>query len=116
MKHRISQVDGVIDSDEETVKESIPVDISEVTKTFQISVEGLGKGEIENELDRIWDNKSVTGVNVKTELENFSVRVSSWEFTEDFIASSAASLLESLSLHELFSIIRSQPTKYMDSV
>jgi hypothetical protein len=62
MKNRISQVDGVIDSDEETVEESIPVNISKVTKTFQMSVEGLGKGEIVNEVIRIWDNRSVTGV------------------------------------------------------
>ena len=116
MKHRISQVDGVIDSDEETIKESVPVNISEVTKTFQIYVEGLNKGEIQDELDSIWDDNNVNGVDVKKELENFSVKVSCWEFTEDFTASSAASLLESLSWPEFFSITSSQPTRYLNSL
>ena len=116
MKHRISQVDGVIDSNEEIITESIPVSISEVTKTFQISVMGLDKEEIEDELGSIWDGNNVTGVNVKKELGNFSVKASSWEFTENFTASSAASLLESLPWPELFSITSSQPTRYLDSL
>ena len=110
MKHRISQVDGVMDSDDE----SIPVNISEVTKTFEISVDKLVREDVCNELDRIWDGNNITGVDVKQELENFSVRVSCSEFDEDFNVSSAASLIESLTWPETFTITNSQPTRYFE--
>ena len=103
MKHRISQVDGVMDSDDE------------VTKTFEISVDKLVREDVCNELDRIWDGNNITGVDVKQELENFSVRVSCWEFNEDFTVSSAASLLESLTWPEMFTITNSQPTRYFEN-
>ena len=79
MKHIILQVDRIIDSDEETLEGNIPVNISEVTKTFEISVGKLVKEEIQNEVDGLWDGNNITDVSVKQELENFSVRVSCWE-------------------------------------
>ena len=101
-----------MDSDDE----SIPVNISEVTKTFEVSVNKLVREDVCNELERIWDGNNITGVDVKQELEKFSVRVSCWEFNEDFTVSSAASLLESLTWPETFTITNSQPTRYFEKI
>ena len=48
-------------------------------------------------------------------LFHFSMRVSCWEFNEDFTVSSAASLLESLTWPEMFTITNSQPTRYFEN-
>ena len=40
MKHRVSQVDGIIDSDEESIEETSPVDIIDVQLPFPLCKEG----------------------------------------------------------------------------
>ena len=40
MKHRVSQVDGIIDSDEESIEETSPVDIIDVQFPCSLCKEG----------------------------------------------------------------------------
>ena len=141
MKHKIAQIDGLEDSDPESTNESdvksktgkanvketeVLTDPSDVTvavkKVSKITVKDSPEEGIDNELEMFWESISINAFRVKPEPKtwlqtlgsnNFSVEISCWEFSKDFTATSAASLLESLPWPDGFSVTSSEPTTYL---
>ena len=77
---------------------------------------------IDNELEMFWESIRIKEFRVKPEPKswlqssssnNFSVEISCWEFSKDFTATSAASLLQSLPWPDGFSVTSSEPTTYL---
>ena len=86
MKHRISQVDGTIDSDSEELKDSEPLtmeldenSVNYVSQTFKISSKELKSVEdIEKEIlsTNIWKDIILSGFTVEEDLQDFKIEVS----------------------------------------
>ena len=117
-------------TDEVNVKETealtdpsdVTVTVKKVSKTFKITVKDSPEEGIDNELEMFWESISINAFRVKPEPKtwlqklssnNFSVEISCWEFSKDFTATSAASLLESLPWPDGFSVTSSEPTTYL---
>ena len=127
----IQQVDGNIEVEEEDqseisnkviLKEAevqtdpsfVTVEVKEVSKFYEIFVEESLKERIDEELESFWDENGINGFYVNKEQNYFRVDISCWEFSESFTASSAASLLQSLSWPKGVSVIFTKPTSYKE--
>ena len=117
MKHRISQVDGINDS---VLEDAVEDDINIVSIIYSISVKGKKTGkEVEKELTHttVWDDVNLSQFAVKEDMDHFSVKVDCIrrDYPEEFTAAWAASTLKSLPWPKGYSVISSQPLKYLTS-
>ena len=126
MKHRISQVDGNIDSDceepEENDKHPLELDensVNTVSKIFKISSREMKSVEdIEKELlsTNIWkDMDLLSGFTVEEDVHDFKIEVTSMrqDFRQKFNVARAVIMLKSLPWPDSISITRSEPLRFL---
>ena len=126
MKHRISQVDGTIDSDSEELKDSEPLtmeldenSVNTVSQTFKISSREMKSvKDIEKEIisTDIWrDMALMSGFSVEEDIQDFKIEVTSMrqDFWEEFNVARAVIMLKSLPWPDSISIIRSEPLRFL---
>ena len=126
MKHRISQVDGNIDSDCEEPKENdkLPLELDEtsvntVSKPFKISSREMKSVEdLEKELlsTNIWkDMDLMSGFSVEDDVQDFNIEVICMrqDFPQKFNVARAVIMLKSLPWPDSISITRSEPLRFL---
>ena len=126
MKHRISQVDGNIDSDCEEPEENdkLPLELDEdsvntVSKTFKISSREMKSVEdIKKELisTNIWKDMDImSGFSVEEDVQDFKIEVTCMrqDHPQKFNVARAVIMLKSLPWPDSISIIRSEPLRFL---
>ena len=104
----IDQIDG----NSELMKEEPISDEREITYTISCK-EIKTKKEVEEDLGNVWKYKHLSGWGVESELDNFIVIVGSEKICEDFSATSADNMLNTLPWPKSYHVISKGDPRYM---